>query len=79
MTETQTGTMVCYTGTPEFQAAIGGYNGTDHLLTQRSDNGPDIWSSRFRVGTCGSLPKTQPYIMIAAGIIAAALFYQMLG
>lgn len=78
MTEIPNGTVVCYTGTPEFQAVIGGYNGTDHLLTQRSDNGPDTYTSRFRVGTCGTAAKPLTCIMIAAGIIVAVLLYKML-
>jgi hypothetical protein len=44
------GTIVCFYG--DILAKIGGYNGTDHLIVDRADNGPNIWSSNFTVGVC---------------------------
>ena len=44
------GTDVCYSGT--IQAKIGGYDGVDHLIVERDDGGPDVWSSDFVEGFC---------------------------
>lgn len=55
MTQIPNGTDVCYYG--YIQAKIGGYNGVDHLIVERDDGGPDIWSSNFEVGFCST---TQP-------------------
>ena len=43
------GTTVCFYGE---LAEIGGYNGIDHLIVDRDDGGPNIWSSNFTVGSC---------------------------
>jgi len=48
--ELPNGTIVCFYG--DILAKIGGYNGIDHLIVDRSDGGPNIWSSNFTVGSC---------------------------
>ena len=58
MTQIPNGTDVCYYG--YIQAKIGGYNGIDHLIVERDDGGPDIWSSNFVVGFCSTPPEPCP-------------------
>ena len=43
-------TIVCFYG--DILAKIGGWNGIDHLIVDRDDGGPNIWSSNFTVGSC---------------------------
>lgn len=58
MTRIPDGTDVCYY--EYIQAKIGGYNGVDHLIVERDDGGPDIWSSNFVVGFCSVTPPPEP-------------------
>ena len=60
MSQIPNGTDVCYYG--YIQAKIGGYNGVDHLIVEREDGGPDVWSSNFVVGFCIIPPNEDPTI-----------------
>lgn len=64
------GTIVCLSG---ITAEIGGWNGTDYLIVNRSDGGPNVWSSNFTVGACAEETKT-PWLLLGAVLIGIYLY-----
>jgi len=64
------GTVVCFHG---ITAEIGGWNGTDYLIVNRSDGGPDVLSSNFTVGACEKETKN-PWPLLGAAVIGIYLY-----
>ncbi len=65
------GTIVCLSGS--ITAEIGGWNGTDYLIVNRSDGGPDVLSTNFTVGACSTDTKT-PWLLLGAALIGLYLY-----
>jgi hypothetical protein len=64
------GTIICFYGAT---AEIGGWNGADYLIVNRSDGGPDVFSSNFTVGACEEETKI-PWLLLGAALIGLYLY-----
>ena len=66
------GTAVCYYGT---NAEIGGWNGSDYLIVNRANGGPDVWSSNFTVGMCEATSEPLETSKIKQVLLGAAIVF----